>query len=312
MSDKVFLQIKDMIDFANKLRKQGKINSLLSFPTDFKSVYDLITQNQNNDFLIKSCIEGTIPFLSYSFPWTSTIKYFRHYAFYGCQNLTSVYLTCERVQSNTFAECSNLLNVELQRCSCISDYAFLNCSKLNKFSINYSGSKSVYSYAFCNCTNLSMSVIPFIYIGEGAFQNCNSLLDVQVEAFQIKDSAFENCAFLSNVSASLCFDIGSNAFLNCSNLVSVTIPACKSIYDNAFTGCRFLSVLSLPACRYIGASAFAGINYLSLYLGTLFSVSIHSFAFQQFSGLIYVPQSRFNQYLSDETWVLYSNYLVSI
>ena len=109
--------------------------------------------------------------------------------------------------------------------------------------------------------------------------------------------------------------IKNRAFAYCTNLTSVNLPACTSIGAYAFASCSSLTTVSLPVCTSIGGHAFEDCyNLVSLYLTSISSVptlSLSAFDSTPIGGynssaskhgLVYVPTSLYNSFLTAENW----------
>ena len=131
------------------------------------------------------------------------------HAFYGCKNLTKVYIP------NSVAE--------------IRFSAFQNCESLTSIDIPY-GVTEIGRSAFWNCKNLKSIVIPnsVTSIGDSAFLFCNNLTSIHIP-YGVTD-------------------IGSEAFQYCQKLISINIPnSVTSIDYDAFGECESLSEIRIPS-----------------------------------------------------------------
>ena len=110
-----------------------------------------------------------------------------------------------------FSNCSSLTHIDLSECkslTSISDYTFINCSKLE--SVIFPSS--------------------LISIGTRAFYGCVALKEVDMM----------ECTLLTS--------INSFAFSGCSNLTSIVLPSSLSFIDNgAFAGCKNLMKITTHA-----------------------------------------------------------------
>lgn len=130
-----------------------------------------------------------------------------HHAFYGNDNLISVYLpdTIEMLGNSSFENCTNLKDIELGSLKYIGNFAFNNCYKLSKVEIPTT-TETIGQYAFANCSNLiEMKINDGVKkIDSFALSGLNSLLTLT-----IPDSVLE---------------IGEKALYKTSNLTTLSIP----------------------------------------------------------------------------------------
>ena len=166
------------------------------------------------------------------------------YAFYGCNNLTSVTLP-HRVTSignSAFYNCSGLTSVTIgNSVTSIGDSAFNHCTSLTSVTIGNSVT-SIGSYAFGSCSGLTSVTIPdsVTSIGSTAFYNCSGLTSVTIgnSVTSIDSFAFEGCSSLTSVTipASVT-SIGSNPFAYCDLLESITVDPGNTVYSSP-NGCN--------------------------------------------------------------------------
>ena len=166
------------------------------------------------------------------------------YAFYGCNNLTSVTLP-HRVTSignSAFYNCSGLTSVTIgNSMTSIGDSAFNHCTSLTSVTIGNSVT-SIGSYAFGSCSGLTSVTIPdsVTSIGSTAFYNCSGLTSVTIgnSVTSIDSFAFEGCSSLTSVTipASVT-SIGSNPFAYCDLLESITVDPGNTVYSSP-NGCN--------------------------------------------------------------------------
>ncbi|MGN0765960.1 MAG: leucine-rich repeat protein [Christensenellales bacterium] len=157
------------------------------------------------------------------------------YAFYGCNNLTSIIIpdSVKSIESSAFYGCKSLTSVIFARNSQLASigYAsFFDCKNLTSITIPDSV-KSVESSAFWGCESLTSVTFDgnslLIGIGDGAFSGCSNLASITIP---------------NNVTS-----IGGAAFWGCSSLTSITIPdSVTSIGDTAFWGCINLTKVTIP------------------------------------------------------------------
>lgn len=115
-----------------------------------------------------------------SFEYAYNLQSIGDYAFMGCNNITSVYLTDSNITVNVgaFRECSSLVySVFLANNNKIPAELFYSCSLLKDVKLSDKLTE-IGSYAFGNCTSLEYIELPssVTYIGNGAFENDENLI----------------------------------------------------------------------------------------------------------------------------------------
>ncbi len=107
------------------------------------------------------------------------------YAFYGCENITSVSITYKvtAIGAYAFYDCVNLVRVGIgSGVESIGDYAFHNCNKLESINIP-DGVKSVGEFAFESCDSLTSAVVGngLTKISDGMFYGCSALQKITLQ-----------------------------------------------------------------------------------------------------------------------------------
>ena len=113
-------------------------------------------------------------------------------------------------------------------------------------------------YAFSNCTEINKAICPNVEnIGNFAFRNCHTMSNIDFKkALIVGESAFSGCRQLTNVSLPLATEIGFGAFGNCRDLdFTINIPSAITIGESAFFNTS-LPEISLPSATDIGSEAF--------------------------------------------------------
>lgn len=160
------------------------------------------------------------------------------YAFYGCENLTTVEilsLSVEKIEPYTFYNCMSLEGFHLPiRVTNIGSYAFYNCKNLQYIPINsqHSVLETIGSYAFAGCELAQSAYIPKSVknIDDSAFKGCKALRQVKFG----EGSALET--------------IGYSAFEGCNGLLAITIPQnVTTISLAAFSGCDNLTDITIES-----------------------------------------------------------------
>ena len=157
---------------------------------------------------------------------------FRH----CCANTIVIPNTITRIEGYAFADCLNLVNIEISEgVTYIGDYAFWNCVKLKKVSISKNNIEYIGSGAFKGCSELEEVVLPEIYSGTTLNDHLGGMI-------------FQDCVKLKKIAIPKGFKcIGFNDFKGCSSLKEVTIPeSMVSIEENAFQDCSNLMEIVLP------------------------------------------------------------------
>lgn len=202
-------------------------------------------------------------------------------AFYGCSTIESIDILSSliKIGSDAFANCSNLLNVNVESIEKLCSIEFSNAAanplsyakhlyinnKEIKDVILPNTIKSINPYVFSGWKELTSITIPesVTEIGEGAFTGCKGLTTFSFpnSITCISNSVFEGCTGLTSVAIpSSIISIGNRAFSGCSGLISITIPeGVTSIGGSAFNNCSGLtSFIISEGVTTIGSSAFSG------------------------------------------------------
>lgn len=224
------------------------------------------------------------------------------YAFYGCDNITSVTLpsTLLYLGEEVFAECSGVTAFDIpQSIVEMMNGCFKNCGKLQKviwnpslseipastfdgcislnevsFNSTLHGLKSFGYRTFANCKSLKELALPegLETIGKSVFDGCESLTKITLpkSVLNIESFAFTDCIALKALQFNENLEkIGGGAFQGCTSLSELVIPyKVKVIGSVAFSGCTSLSALTIPeAATSLGERIVEGctLNPLSIY-----------------------------------------------
>lgn len=165
---------------------------------------------------------------NYTIP--SSVTEIKPYAFFDCDNLTSVTIPngVTTIGNNAFENCSNLISVNIANSvTTIGSYAFENCTKLSTINLP---------------ANLST-------LNSGVFYNCDSITNINLpnSITTIGNSAFYSCDSLANIIIPTnTTTIGSHAFYDCSNLITVNITQNVSTIDStSFGNCVKLQAITV-------------------------------------------------------------------
>ncbi len=215
-----------------------------------------------------------------------------YWAFYGCENLTSIDLgSITYIGEQAFRDCTSLSSINLPESLVnIGDYAFSGCSALTGELVIPDGVVTLGNDAFTGCSELTSVVIGsgVTTIGASAFQFCENLSSV---------------TFGENV-----VSIGGTAFASTILAGDLVIPdKVVSIADWAFSGCDRLTSLTLgSSLATIGGSAFYacdGLTYVTSLNTTPPTCGDAVFGSVETSAIpLYVPKGSKNAYSSTSPW----------
>ena len=228
------------------------------------------------------------------------------YAFYGCEELTSVKLPGDltNIELGLFENCSKLTSIVVPNSvTSISSYAFRGCTSLNDITLSNS-LKFLYSDVFDNCTSLTSLTFPGSMKELGTnygLSTCTNLKEVILERgitaiSNAVSPSFANCKNLTTIKLpNTLTTIGYNTFMNCSSLVSINLPySLTTIGEYAFSGCSSLTSVTLPnSITSIGNGAFSGCSSLTSVTLPNSMTTIGEYAFRGCSSLtsVTIPDS---------------------
>ena len=108
----------------------------------------------------------------------SRVRNIGSYAFYSCDNLTTVSFPKARyIKNYAFYYCDSLTTISFPVATNIESYAFYSCTSLT--TINFPKATYIESYVFRYCYSLTTASFPVAtIIGSWAFNNCRNLLSL--------------------------------------------------------------------------------------------------------------------------------------
>ena len=200
------------------------------------------------------------------------------YAFYGCNNLTSIHLPCARnISGNAFQNMSNVTTISLPSLANIKTGQFTKLS---------------------NLSNLELPMVTSIdlpTVGGGAFPEVNN------------DGAFHGCTSLTYLSLPVIKTLagaiaGTNfakvrySVFRGSSLTTISLPTIDTIGAYAFCDCSTLRILYVR-------TGMKGSNICTLENTNAFPSSTIT--------TIYVPASLVDSYKSATNWSEYANKIMA-
>ena len=169
--------------------------------------------------------------------------------------------TATKINDYAFYNCDNLTSVTIGNgVTSIGSYAFQNCSSLTSITIGDSV-ESIGDGAFQNCPieNATIPTIAILYIPKSKLKTV-----VITSGESIGSSAFFACTSLTSITIGDSVEsIGDGAFQNCSSLTSIKIPdSVTSIGNSAFYRCTNLWGIEIgDSVTSIGVMAFEDTAY---------------------------------------------------
>ena len=192
------------------------------------------------------------------------------YAFYGCNNLTSITLNKEitSIYERAFYNCSGLTGFTIpENTTTIGNYAFYGCSGISALTFNEKVT-TIGDYAFYGCVKVTEIDLPetLTTIGAYAFYNTRlKTLTIPSKVNSIGEHAFEkNVALTELVIPGNVKTIGSYAFSDCTQISKLTLTnGITTIGDFAFQNLVVTEIVVPDSVTSIGIGAFKGCNKLT-------------------------------------------------
>ena len=248
---------------------------------------------------------------------------------------------CDFVGERAFKDCVNLETINDDNViTCIDNYAFAGT---NLTDVNFEKVTEIGTCAFMECESLSNVSIPTVKsIGNSAFKDCTALKTAIIDNTQLNTNtptpyemgdndptdiktkiiganAFAGCVNLKNINLDNCSEIQSYAFSGCKSLNEIYLNSC-SIYNRAFENCTNITQVTISNGDSIGSLAFSRCENLSkVYLNNAFIDldSVDAFPHSTSSDnimtckiIFYVSPEYYPDYISDDVWGNYINYIV--
>ena len=193
------------------------------------------------------------------------------YAFYGCENLASVFATgIETIGLGAFYNCGALTELTISDCLVsIGRLAFNNCAGIKDLALPATLVR-IDSGAFFGCSSLESVALPesLTEIGDMTFEKCSRLTRVTIPngVTRVGESTFFGCAALTDVVlGGAVTTIDGFAFYGCVNLETITIPkTVQTIGDWSFGECTALAEVTYSGLAVQWAELSIGIYNESL------------------------------------------------
>jgi hypothetical protein len=281
--------------------------------------------------------EITIPSAVTNNAVTYNVKKIGQYAFYFCEDLTSIIIpgSVTDIGYKAFTHCSSLASITIpSSVTNIENDAFSYCTNLTSITFEENSQLTrIGEEAFEGCSSLTSITIPgsVTSIGEAAFDICSGLESITVEDgntyYYSKDGENNYNAIIerstntlisgckNTVIPSCVTTIGNWAFAGC-RLTSITIPnSVTSIGEHAFLGCTGLTSFNIPSSvTSIGYRAFieqSDLRSITFWRGV--PPSLGKYVFDTSSIVhIYVPAASVDDYKTATNWSEYASIIEAI
>lgn len=200
------------------------------------------------------------------------------------------------IAGSAFANCDNLLSININNIKTINQSVFYDCSSLTG-DFNLPKLTGTLGASAFRGTSITAFVAPNLLIVGGGSGNIG---------------AFRLCASLERVSIPKVTDIEQGAFQDCISLNSINIDSVAKILSNAFYNCTSLAIedLSLPNLETLGQNAFYGVSIKKISdLGKITALPTASTSTQNFGDKSVLEEVVLPETLSEIPRACFSNYV---
>ena len=235
---------------------QSSLSYISSSSDGFKNVKEITFGNGVQKIESYACCGTVIESLNISN--CSLLTEIGDFAFFGCQNLTTVKIEnnerLDKIGDGAFAW-GALYSISFEGCNSLSKIgkdAFALCRDLRMVSFPESVTE-IGSYAFFNCANLELPEfsLHLTHIGDFAFYNCLNIYEIDfshTNLAHVGHYAFDVCTNVETIRfpQTLAY-VGDYSFSKCSRIRDFTVP--KSVTymgTGCIAGCYNLSQLTIP------------------------------------------------------------------
>ncbi len=209
-------------DIASTIRKKGGVVTTVDkFPNSIRGIE---TNASNILYQMATRTMQTIQ---------SPVSLIYSYTFANCKELSQCELPkCTTIEEGVFMNCINLNQLSIPNVEQIGNFAFSNCTNITE--ISFPKCIELSERTFINCTNLKTAYLPLVNECSGTFMGCTNLKKVDLQNATDCRETFHGCLNLEKVSLPNCSRIAGGAFYNCVNLTSLTLN-CHIIDEPWFT-----------------------------------------------------------------------------
>lgn len=192
-------------------------------------------------------------------------RIFTEYAKQVRLSLSELHVTGERIASNSYKGCINLVDLTIDpTIIAIGESAFEDCSLITTVALN-EGLKEIAINTFKNCVKLQNITLPdsVTTIRNGAFDGCIKVANLDLSNITLIGAyAFRNTLIATPTFSNKLQTIGDYAFDSCQNIESVEIDTLAAggsttIRQYAFNNCKNILNINLSSNVVLEANAFA-------------------------------------------------------